>query len=114
MRSALLAILLAVSAPLLSGAPPAAAQSGGGLIESLKREARSTDPATRSRAYQALLDVGPDGVALLGEIVREKEAKDVAAVLALAKSPEATAFKSGLKKLIKPAQDEALAAIRDR
>jgi len=108
MKTALLAVALA-----LSSVPALAQPQKGGLLDSLKKEARSTDPATRSKAYQALLDVGPDGVAVLGEIVREKETKDVAAILALAKSPEATAFKGTLKKAIKPAQEAALAIIRD-
>lgn len=111
MRTAFLAVVLAVST---SSASAALALPQGGLLESLRREAKSADPAIRSRAYQSLLDLGHDGVVALGEVVREKEAKDVAALLALAKSPEATAFKGALKKLIKPAQDEALAAIRDR
>jgi len=101
-------------AAALAVSPPPASPPQSGLLDSLKKEARSADPATRSKAFQALLDVGPDGIALLGDVLLEKEEKDAAAILALAKSPEASSFKSHLKKAIEPAQAEALAIIRDR
>ncbi len=82
-------------------------------LQLILRDARSSQQAVRSAAYDGLLKRGEEGKKLLVSLLREAEDKAAKDVAALPRSSEAQAFRSWQKKEIAAAREAALAIIRD-
>lgn len=83
-------------------------------LKALLRQAKSKDKATRTDAYERMIDLGFDGLDLLEPLLRDAEEKARREFLSLLKSGKASAFRKWLGKEIEKQRKEALAVIRDR
>ncbi|MBI1850025.1 MAG: CAP domain-containing protein [Planctomycetes bacterium] len=95
-----------VCALVVSGDPDAS-------IQAIAREAHSTDPEKRTRAYAELLAAGDSGKLVLRDLLTAKEKHDAEAIESFPKTPAFASLRQRLRKEIVERRAAALSIIHD-